>query len=821
MKNPSCFHSFRAPQALRCAVGLALALVFPRDVSADNGSALPYHAAPGATVTLPSWQPAEEPGTAQWYRDGLPLTGATGLRLTLPNVTAADSGTYRLIRSRPGFPDWIADYPLNVVAPPATPSDGVVEAELLGSGGGTGAWRNVGIRTVLADGRFVVDATWFDNWSAHWWSTLFFFRPDGTLHSRQNAGGYATPPPVAILRSGLVVSYYDPPFPVLNTGYQPTVYAAAETSDGRIVLVYRAGPAVPRMVRLFANGDLDPTFNGPAVTRSVRQLLVDSADRVLLCSSADGTSTLTRFSADGSPDATFAPVTTADLWPAPGEVQAETTAFTLLADDSLLATAQSPTTGDFSWRWRFRRVAADGSLPATGRGSIGESFAWSKNPPLIDAQGRAYLLNKHGVWRYFTDGDDALDPTFYGGVDAASGAAWDRALVLPDGRLFAGKTIRADGTGFKVRLTTLRTTDVAPTLAPGTELVSDQLRSDLRPGNRVVVTPTVFGTGPFTYEWRALDGGALPAVTTARSLVFENFSAANLGRYQLRVTGPGGTTSSGPVDLTPAYHPRLLALSGRGVLADGEETLIAGWSAAQAGYTLVRAVGPSLAQYGVTGFAADPSLTVFDLAGKALLTNDDWTPDFETVFAQTGASPLLAGGKDAAAKDYLNGLQTLHLANRGGARGVALAEIYDAGNSPWSNRLIALSLRGFAGRDSETLTGGFVLDDPARFGRPIRVLVRALGPTLAQYGLTRALADPRLTLHRADGSVVATNDNWSSGADAAVLAATMRALGLAVPAAGGKDAALELDLPPGAYTAQITAADGATGVGLLEIYRVK
>jgi hypothetical protein len=92
------------------------------------------------------------------------------------------------------------------------------------------------------------------------------------------------------------------------------------------------------------------------------------------------------------------------------------------------------------------------------------------------------------------------------------------------------------------------------------------------------------------------------------------------------------------------------------------------------------------------------------------------------------------------------------------------------------------------------------------------MLVRAVGPTLAEFGVSGALADPRLSLERG-ATILATNDNWLV-ADIP----TMTEAGAFALTTASKDSALVAALPPGAYTAPVTATDGGSGVALLEVY---
>jgi hypothetical protein len=235
---------------------------------------------------------------------------------------------------------------------------------------------------------------------------------------------------------------------------------------------------------------------------------------------------------------------------------------------------------------------------------------------------------------------------------------------------------------------------------------------------------------------------------------------------------------------------------------------------------LLRAVGPTLAGFGVTGALANPRLQLFDATGQVIAENDDWSgADTTAAMAQVGAFGFAAGAKDAALLVTLApGAYTMQVAEVGGT-GVALAEIYDASLNPNADyqRLVNISTRGEAGIGENVLIGGFIITGNS----PKKVLVRGIGPGLAAFGLTGTLADPRLRVYRGS-ELVAENDNWSAvPAEATAAAQAARDTGAFALATGSKDAALILTLMPGAYTGQVSSADGAsTGTALVEIYEL-
>jgi len=157
-------------------------------------------------------------------------------------------------------------------------------------------------------------------------------------------------------------------------------------------------------------------------------------------------------------------------------------------------------------------------------------------------------------------------------------------------------------------------------------------------------------------------------------------------------------------------------------------------------------------------------------------------------------------------------------ANAPNASGVVLIEVYDVTpNAASPGRAVNVSTRGTVGTGSNILIAGFVVNG----GVSRRMLIRGAGPTLANLGVPGVLADPQLTLvDQSTGKTIATNDNWASGEDAAVIASAAGAAGAFPFASGSRDAAMIVMLPPGQYTAQLSGVNGGTGVGIVEVYDV-
>jgi uncharacterized protein (DUF1800 family) len=130
-----------------------------------------------------------------------------------------------------------------------------------------------------------------------------------------------------------------------------------------------------------------------------------------------------------------------------------------------------------------------------------------------------------------------------------------------------------------------------------------------------------------------------------------------------------------------------------------------------------------------------------------------------------------------------------------------------------SPRLSNLSTRGPVGTGADIMIAGLVVGP----GTPETVLIRADGPALAPLGVAGILTAPVLSLFDSNGNLLQSNQGWGTGNATAAIMGSAGAFALPV---GSADSALVATLPPGAYTAQVTGANGTTGVALLEIYEV-
>ena len=224
---------------------------------------------------------------------------------------------------------------------------------------------------------------------------------------------------------------------------------------------------------------------------------------------------------------------------------------------------------------------------------------------------------------------------------------------------------------------------------------------------------------------------------------------------------------------------------------------------------------------------ASPILTLYDSSGDILGTNAGWggTAALSSAFAQVGAFALPSSSADAALETTLPpGPYTIVIsdgANDSG--GNALAEIYDASIDPSevTQKLVNLSTRGQV-TAANSLIGGFAV----RGNTPKTLLIRAVGPGLASFGVPSPLADPILTVADSSGNILAENNDWGAPepvtpgqvvANASEIAAAAGTVGAFPLASGSSDSAIIVTLAPGNYSAVVT---GAAGTALVEVYEI-
>jgi len=222
---------------------------------------------------------------------------------------------------------------------------------------------------------------------------------------------------------------------------------------------------------------------------------------------------------------------------------------------------------------------------------------------------------------------------------------------------------------------------------------------------------------------------------------------------------------------------------------------------------ILRALGPSLASFGITGAMQNPNLEMHDSSGAIIASDDDWqTGGQRDEIVQTGLQPS-NDSESAIVYTVSPGNYTAILSGVNGTTGVAAVEAYELDSN--TTRLVNISTRGHVGLDQDVMIVGFIVTGNAQK----KVIVRALGPSLnSNNSMQGALADPMLELYNQDGALLAENDNWPDSPQyAEILATTMQP-------PDRKESAVVATLPPGNFTAIMRGANLTQGIGLVEVY---
>ena len=388
------------------------------------------------------------------------------------------------------------------------------------------------------------------------------------------------------------------------------------------------------------------------------------------------------------------------------------------------------------------------------------------------------------------------------------------------------------------------------------------------------VAPTVTSyqdtsaTGAIAYAYRvcAFDTNGSSAYTnivTNSALLGENSSGSGGPGQATQTSGSvggqsggsgdisgSGITSSGVSSLSSGTSvisagSHLINFSARAFVGTGPQVLVAGFVVAGSApmQLLVRGDGPALAALDVADALPDPFLSLFDSSSNLIATNAGWSNSIIPgpssagvmveaatlpIFSQVYAFPLIADSPDSAMLVNLpsGGAFTAQVSGIGGTTGIGLIELYDTAMGTSGSNLSNISARAFVGTGSNVAVIGFSVSGTTSE----TLLLRGIGPALAQYGVSVPLANPQLTLYDSQGDIIASDTGWcnapqpGSSTVAAVIAPAIAQVMSSVYAsalpADSADCAMVVNLPPGVYTVQLSGINGSTGVGLVEAYDV-
>jgi hypothetical protein len=265
----------------------------------------------------------------------------------------------------------------------------------------------------------------------------------------------------------------------------------------------------------------------------------------------------------------------------------------------------------------------------------------------------------------------------------------------------------------------------------------------------------------------------------------------------------GDGADIGALESAPAT---LANISTRLLVGSGDNAMIGGFiiTGTEPKSVVVRGLGPSLP---LPGALADPIIELHG-PGGLLVTNDNWRDsDTQQEIIDIGLSP--ANDLESALWQVLDpGAYTVVVQGKNNTAAVALFEVYDVDQSV-NSKPANISTRGFVETGDNVMIGGIIMIGSA----PTKVLLRAIGPSLANSGVPNPLADPVLELYDGNGGLIAIDYDWRDTQEAEIIAT-------GIPPTSDLESAIVRDLSPGNYTAIVHGLSNTTGVALIEIYNL-
>ena len=259
----------------------------------------------------------------------------------------------------------------------------------------------------------------------------------------------------------------------------------------------------------------------------------------------------------------------------------------------------------------------------------------------------------------------------------------------------------------------------------------------------------------------------------------------------------------------PTGNAQTLQISTRGSVGTGDNVMIGGFiiNGSTTKKVVIRAIGPSLGASGVAGALSNPTLELHDSTGASLQSNDDWRTNQEQEILASHLAPA-NDLESAIVADLAPGSYTAIVSGFGGGSGIALVEIYDL--EPSNGKLANISTRARVDVGDDVMIGGFIINGP----QSQKNVIRALGPSLTEQGVSGALVNPVLDLYNGNGDLLIENDDYYTGRVYSVIG------GYGLLPGSLYEPAIYFEGAPGSFTAIVSGVAGTAGVGLIEIYAV-
>ena len=328
----------------------------------------------------------------------------------------------------------------------------------------------------------------------------------------------------------------------------------------------------------------------------------------------------------------------------------------------------------------------------------------------------------------------------------------------------------------------------------------------------LVSIPGISRISPLTFSVTSSNPAIADATVSGTKLLVAGHQVGSAS-FTVTATDFDGASVSQSFTVNVVAAPgRLVQLSTRMQVGTGDNALIGGFimRGPSPKRLMIRGIGPST---GLNGALADPVLELHDSTGAVIASNNNWGDAANKQdIIDTGIAPVSPNESailTALPSDPNYVAYTAVMRGANNTAGIGLVEVYDLDSGPGST-LLNIATRGRVDVDPNALIGGFFLGGT----ESKRVLVRAIGPSLAAANVPNPLADPTLELHDGNGALLDSNDDWGSSPNQAEIQASG-----AAPTNPKESAVLRI-LPAGPFTAIVRGVNNTTGVGSVEIYQL-
>lgn len=611
----------------------------------------------------------------------------------------------------------------------------------------------------------------------------------------------------------------DGSFDSMLGSFQPNggLFGSTVQSDGRVLLggEFTGFGGTPRrnLLRLNADGTLDQSFDASASAPQAPTGFAVQTDGKIFVNALDVTSDLPanglliRLNPDGSLDPSFMP----------GPPRTPTALVAARYPDGRIALGGTFTTINGATRTGVARLLANGTVdpafvPAGVSPTVVSVIAALPDGRVVVAGALSSIAGtpRSGLTRFSTTG--ALDALFAPTLSA--GGVVNALLALPNGRIVIGGSFSTVNGTARTNLAALMADgSLDPVFAASAALNGTVTALAARVGGGVFVAGTFSaiesqrrtGIAALTAAG-AVDATFVPAQLSTNDTIMAFASMPDGGVVIATPKPTNGVPraylrrlkNTGEIDSSYVF-PFEVNASFTALAADAQGRVLAAYAAAESFET-----GPVTPRFYLQRFT----------------TTGAWDSGFNVGAGPSARIGSLDIGADGTV--LVSGLFD-RFDDLPRASVIRLNVDVPSTNSP--SMLFNISTRGETAPGANVLTAGFVVSGSV----PKTVLLRAIGPGLSAFGVASAVTDPRLSLFRADGTLVASNDNWSgavpvrpiaSARDAGFHVAQAGARAGAFPLQSPLEAALLATLAPGNYTAQVATVGGTatTGITLVEVY---